>query len=77
VVFGRAEKDEILALEPLNRREIFIFLPLTMLVIWYGIFPGGIFDLMDTSIASILDQIEPVYLDTISTTQQAVTTIGE
>ncbi|NBR40454.1 MAG: NADH-quinone oxidoreductase subunit M, partial [Alphaproteobacteria bacterium] len=39
VVFGRAEKDEILALEPLDRREIFIFLPLTILVIWYGIFP--------------------------------------
>ena len=77
VVFGRAEKDEILALEPLDRREIFIFLPLTILVIWYGIFPGRIFDLMDVSIASILDQIEPVYLDALNTAQSAVTTIGE
>jgi NADH-quinone oxidoreductase subunit M len=77
VIFGRAEKDEILALEPLNRREILIFLPLTVLVIWYGIFPGGIFTLMDASIATILDQIDPVYLDTLNTTQPAVTTIGE
>src|SRR6056300_1651575 len=77
VMFGRAEKDEVLALEPLDRREIFIFLPLTILVIWYGIFPGGIFELMDVSITSILDQIEPVNLGALSTTQPAVTTIGE
>jgi len=77
VMFGRAEKDEVLALEPLDRREIFIFLPLTILVIWYGIFPGGIFELMDVSITSIMDQIEPVNLGALSTTQPAVTTIGE
>ncbi len=77
VIFGRAEKDEVLALEPLDRREIFIFVPLTILVIWYGIFPGGIFELMDVSITSILDQIEPVNLDAFSTTEPAVTTIGE
>jgi NADH-quinone oxidoreductase subunit M len=36
VVFGRAEKDEILSLEPLNQREIFIFVPLTILghLVW-------------------------------------------
>ena len=55
VVFGRAEKDEILSLEPLNQREIFIFVPLTILVIWYGIFPSGILEIMDVSIMTVLD----------------------
>ena len=56
VVFGAAEKDEITRLKPLSRREIAIFIPLTILVIWYGIFPGGIFTLMEVSIDSILNQ---------------------
>ena len=57
VVFGASEKDEIVSLKPLDRREIAIFIPLTILVIWYGIFPGGIFTLMEVSIDGILNQL--------------------
>ena len=58
VVFGRAEKDEIIALEPLNQREIFIFIPLSILVIWYGIFPAGILEIMDVSIMTVLEHMD-------------------
>ena len=57
VMFGAAERDEIASLKPLTRREIIIFIPLTILVVWYGIFPGGIFTLMEVSIDSILNQL--------------------
>ena len=59
VVFGRAEKAEVIAMAPLERREIFIFMPLTVLVLWYGVFPGGLIDLMQPAIAGILEQVVP------------------
>ena len=57
VVFGRAEKEEILAMSPLDRREIFIFTPLSILVLWYGIFPGGLLDTMAPAIAFVLERL--------------------
>ena len=57
VVFGRAEKAEIQELTPLDRREILIFTLLSVAVIWYGIFPMGLLDLMQPSILSILEQV--------------------
>ena len=57
VVFGRAEKEEILAMSPLDRREIFIFTPLSILVLWYGIFPGGLLDTMAPAIAFVLERV--------------------
>jgi len=56
VVFGRAEKEEVISMSPLERREIIIFLPLAILVLWYGIFPGSLLDLMQPSIQAVMDQ---------------------
>ena len=47
---------------PLERREILIFMPLSVLVLWYGIFPGSLLDLMQPAITGILEQVEPVAL---------------
>ena len=58
VMFGRAEKTEIIGLEPLEQREILIFAPLAILVLWYGVFPGSLLDLMAPAIDLVLDQVE-------------------
>ena len=57
VVFGRAEKEEVIAMTPLEGREMLIFAPLTVLVLWYGIFPGGLLDTMQPAIATILGHV--------------------
>jgi len=57
VVFGRAEKEEVISMSPLERREVIIFLPLTILVLWYGVFPGSLLDLMQQSILAVMDQV--------------------
>lgn len=44
VVFGELVKPELKAITDLNAREIFIFAPLVLLTIWYGIAPGTILD---------------------------------
>ena len=58
VVFGKAEKPEIIALKPMDRREIFIFVPLSILVLWYGVFPTGLLDLMQPAILNVIDKVE-------------------
>ena len=60
VVFGKAEKPEIMSLQPMDKREIFIFIPLSILVLWYGVFPTGLLDLMQPAILAIIDQVELV-----------------
>ena len=49
-------------MSPLERREILIFMPLSVLVLWYGIFPGSLLDLMQPAITGILEQVGPVAL---------------
>lgn len=44
VVFGELVKPELKTITDLNAREIFIFAPLVLLTIWYGIAPGTILD---------------------------------
>ncbi len=60
VVFGKAEKAEVIGLKPMNSREIFIFMPLTILVLYYGVFPTGLLDLMQPAILNVIDQVTGV-----------------
>ena len=57
VVFGKAEKRQVLAMPRLEHREILIFAPLSILVLWFGIFPGWLLDVMQTSISHILEHV--------------------
>ena len=62
VVFGATEHDAVANLSPLTSREILIFAPLVILVLWYGIFPNAIFAVVDTAVVGILDRIDSAIL---------------
>lgn len=55
VVFGRAEKPEIQELSPLDSREFMIFVPLTILVLWFGIYPSSLLDVMEGSVIDLIE----------------------
>ena len=57
VVFGRAEKPEILELEALSSREFLIFVPLTVFVLWFGVYPSTLLDIMELAVNDMLGQI--------------------
>ena len=59
VVFGRAEKPEILELEALSSREFLIFVPLTVFVLWFGVYPSTLLDIMELAVSDLLGQIGP------------------
>jgi NADH-quinone oxidoreductase subunit M len=57
VVFGKAEKSGVKALQPMSRREILIFIPLSALVLWYGIFPTSLLDVMQPAIQEVIGHV--------------------
>ena len=57
VMFGGIVNDDVRAMEPMNRREFAIFLPITFLVLWFGIYPASLLDLMAGSIQLVLDTV--------------------
>ena len=59
VVFGRAEKPEVLEMAGLDRREVMIFVPLTILVLWFGVYPSTLLDVIAYSVSDILAQLAP------------------
>ena len=54
VVFGELTKDDLKEMLDLNRREIAIFAPLIVLVLWMGIYPKPFLDVMDASVQQLL-----------------------
>ncbi len=58
VVFGKLEKDDLKAILDLNRREMVIFAPLILVTIWMGVWPAPFLEVMDASIANLIEQHE-------------------
>ena len=57
VMFGKAEKSEVLSLRKLDLRETIIFIPITILVIYLGIYALPLIDLMNFSVQKVVDII--------------------
>ncbi len=54
VVFGAIANDEVAKLNDLNRREFFVLFVLTVLVLWIGIWPAPLIEMMDPSVTYLL-----------------------
>jgi NADH-quinone oxidoreductase subunit M len=67
VVYGKLEKPSLAAITDLNRREMAIFAPLVVLVIYYGIQPGPVLD----SFAASTDALIKGYQAALSATKTA------
>ena len=55
VMFGSIVNDQVKAMEPMQMREFSIFLPLTFLVLLFGVYPMALLDVMAVSIQFVLD----------------------
>jgi NADH-quinone oxidoreductase subunit M len=56
VIFGKLEKEDLKAILDLNPREIAIFVPLIVMTIWMGVYPAPFLEVMDASIANLIEQ---------------------
>ncbi len=58
VVFGKLVKEDLKALLDLSPREVAVFAPLILIVFWMGIYPTSIIDVMDASVANLIDNYQ-------------------
>ncbi len=57
VMFGGIVHENVNAMEPMNKREFMIFLPITVVVLWFGVYPASLLDVMEGSIQLLLDMV--------------------
>lgn len=57
VALGELTKRELMKIEDVNWREIAMFVPIALVVLWMGIYPAPFFDAMDDSVKALLDHI--------------------
>ncbi len=58
VIFGKLTRDDLKAMLDLDRREIAIFAPLVVLVLWMGIYPSSFLDLMELPVGQLVDRLK-------------------
>ena len=58
VVFGPQVNDDAAAMPDLNKRELFIFLPFIVLVLWLGVAPGYVMERVAPSVQKMLTNYE-------------------
>ena len=54
VIFGELTKDHLKDILDLDRREIAIFAPLVVIVVWLGIYPAFFINVMDASVVNLV-----------------------
>ena len=62
VVFGRAEKGEVIRMPALTNREIGILVPLTIFILWFGVYPAPLLDILNPVISTISDTVSQTQL---------------
>jgi NADH-quinone oxidoreductase subunit M len=55
VIFGQLTKEDLKSILDLSPREIAIFTPLVILVLWMGIYPASFLDTISVSVANLLE----------------------
>jgi NADH-quinone oxidoreductase subunit M len=56
VIFGKLTRDDLKDLLDLSPREIAVFVPLIVVMLWMGIYPTSFIEVMDASVVSLVDQ---------------------
>ncbi|MDH3738826.1 MAG: NADH-quinone oxidoreductase subunit M, partial [Alphaproteobacteria bacterium] len=58
VIFGKLEKADLKTILDLERREVLVFAPLLVLVLWMGLWPQPFLDVMEVSVANLLQNYQ-------------------
>ena len=60
VIFGQLTKESLRRILDLSPREIVVFAPLVILVLWMGIYPAPFLGMMHASVANLVDHMDAV-----------------
>jgi len=54
VIFGELTKEHLMKIADLDRREILIFAPLVVIVLWMGVYPESFLGAIEVSVANLV-----------------------
>jgi NADH-quinone oxidoreductase subunit M len=74
VIFGKLEKEDLKAMLDLSPREIFIFVPLVLIVLWMGIYPSSFTEIMAPSVDKLVQNYQAATHQTAAISNPAVQT---
>jgi NADH-quinone oxidoreductase subunit M len=63
VVFGRITRDDVRAMVDLEPREIAIFAPLILVVLWMGIYPNSFLHVTSASVQNLIQNYQTALAD--------------
>ena len=69
VVFGEVANEHVAALTDVNAREFLILLLLAAAVLWMGVYPKPVTDLMDASVRHLVEHVQQSKLPTATAAQ--------
>jgi NADH-quinone oxidoreductase subunit M len=58
VILGKLTKDSLKKILDLSPREMVVFAPLIILVLWMGVYPTSFLDVMHVSVDHLISQLE-------------------
>ncbi|WP_337995659.1 NADH-quinone oxidoreductase subunit M [Oleispirillum naphthae] len=58
IIFGKLEKEDLKALPDMSGREVLMFAPLVVVVLWMGIYPMPFLDMMSASVDNLIANFE-------------------
>ncbi len=58
IIFGQLTKEHLMKIGDMSRREIMVFAPLVVLVLWMGVYPSSFLDIMHVSVNNLIDRVE-------------------
>jgi NADH-quinone oxidoreductase subunit M len=58
VVFGKLTRDDLKSIMDLSPREVLMFAPLVVVVIWMGVYPSSFLDPVHASVSRLIDNYE-------------------
>jgi NADH-quinone oxidoreductase subunit M len=78
VIFGRLTRDDLRQMLDLSRREIALFAPLIVVVLWMGIYPKPVLDVFSASVDQLVARYQQAQTDVpASVTSRRVASLAE
>ncbi|MDX8393192.1 MAG: NADH-quinone oxidoreductase subunit M [Mariprofundales bacterium] len=68
VIMGDLTKDAVKAMPDMSRREVAYFIPLILLVLWMGLYPSPVLDVMHVSVENLIEQVSTGKLEAVTPT---------
>jgi NADH-quinone oxidoreductase subunit M len=67
VVFGKITRDDVRGMLDLSPREVAIFAPLVLVVLWMGIYPNSFLNVISVSVEALIQNYQTALTDGVGT----------